>query len=174
MKIELKNIYYSERMSQETNCFSANLYINGKFSAEVGDEGHGGGTCVMNGSDNNDELITKAEAYCKTLPDVDGYPMDLEHYIDNLFENWLKTKAQKKLEKHMIGGICYGNENSYSIMTFKRGGKKVTINDLLQSESGRILLKDTIRNLREENHIIMNTNIPMDILEQSCITETII
>jgi len=85
-------------------------------------------------------------------------------------------KNQKKLEKDMLIGICYGNNQNYVIQTFNVKGsrKKITIDDVLKSESGKNLLKETIKKIREENHIIMNTNIPMDILEQSCIANTII
>lgn len=84
------------------------------------------------------------------------------------------NKTQKKLDKDMITGICFGNESNYSIQTYKLGNKKIPISELLQTENGKNLLRNTIKFVREQNQIILNTNLPMDVLEQSCITETII
>jgi hypothetical protein len=43
MNLQLKAIQYSEFASQETNCYAANLYLDGKKVASVGNAGHGGG-----------------------------------------------------------------------------------------------------------------------------------
>ena len=42
MKLELKNIYYSERMSEETPCYQAIVYIDGKKAISVDNHGQGG------------------------------------------------------------------------------------------------------------------------------------
>jgi hypothetical protein len=42
MQIELKSLKVNQRESQETLAFSANLYINGKKAATVGNHGTGG------------------------------------------------------------------------------------------------------------------------------------
>lgn len=44
MKIELKNVQYYPRLSQETNAFTANLYINVVHAGLASNEGHGGPT----------------------------------------------------------------------------------------------------------------------------------
>ena len=41
-KIELKNISHYERGSEETPCYNATVYVNGKKAIEVGNDGHGG------------------------------------------------------------------------------------------------------------------------------------
>lgn len=41
-KLELKNLKFHEDMSEETPCFSADLYENGKLIAYVKNAGHGG------------------------------------------------------------------------------------------------------------------------------------
>ena len=68
MKIELKKISFNERMSQETNCFIADLYINGIKVGECSNEGHGGCTNYGSSTKEGKELIAKAEAYFKSLP----------------------------------------------------------------------------------------------------------
>lgn len=42
MKITLKNVKVNEVMSEETLCFSADLFENGKLVAHVSNRGHGG------------------------------------------------------------------------------------------------------------------------------------
>ena len=41
-KLEVKNISYYARGSEETPCYNATVYINGKKAIEVSNEGHGG------------------------------------------------------------------------------------------------------------------------------------
>jgi hypothetical protein len=42
MKVELKNVKYSAFASQETHCFEATVYIDGKRVGTVSNEGYGG------------------------------------------------------------------------------------------------------------------------------------
>src|SRR5882672_7853638 len=100
MKIELKNIHFSERLSEETLAFAANLYINGTLAGRASNQGHGGPTDYHGINMKGVELIKEAEAYCKTLPPekftVEGkdysYDMNLEHFIDNLLTSYLQEK----------------------------------------------------------------------------------
>ena len=40
-KIELKNIKYAAFASEETNCYKATLYVDGKRFAYLSNDGHG-------------------------------------------------------------------------------------------------------------------------------------
>ncbi len=42
MKLELKNIKHASFASEETHCFEAVLYVDGKPFATIGNDGHGG------------------------------------------------------------------------------------------------------------------------------------
>ena len=42
MKIELRKIEYFERGSEETSCYAAKVYVDGKHVADVSNDGHGG------------------------------------------------------------------------------------------------------------------------------------
>ena len=42
MKLELKNITYYKQGSQETPCYNAIVYVDGKKMIDVGNDGHGG------------------------------------------------------------------------------------------------------------------------------------
>lgn len=125
MKIELKKIEFSERMSEETNCFVADLYINGKKAGYVKNDGHGGCTDYYGIEKRHSDIIAKAEAYCKTLPDIDygtfKLKSTLEQVIDKLFEDWAVAKERKKLERKMKTGILWGKPNggSYTYLNYK-------------------------------------------------------
>ncbi len=41
MKFELRKIEYSARLSEETHCYSAQLWIDGKHAFDVSNHGHG-------------------------------------------------------------------------------------------------------------------------------------
>jgi hypothetical protein len=124
MKIELKKISFNERMSEETNCFVADLYINGKNVGECKNEGHGGCTWYRGNSKEANVLIQEAEAYCKTLPKVKWkdkeWEQSLESYIDEQLEAYLKakfeTKARKKFEKLQEKSIVWGKHDTYGNM----------------------------------------------------------
>jgi len=103
MKIELKRISSNERMSEETNCFVADLLINGKNVGECRNEGQGGSTWYNGNSKEANVLIAEAEAYCKTLPKVKYGNMEweqsLEGYIDQLLVKHLKAKHELQARK---------------------------------------------------------------------------
>ena len=43
MKIEFRNVVRHERLSRETPCFTADLYVDGVLEAHVSNSGNGGG-----------------------------------------------------------------------------------------------------------------------------------
>jgi len=71
MKIELKNIKEVKALSEETPCFTATVYIDGKKAGEVSNHGTGG--C------NNYHpraLYTRITEYADTLPTYSAFGMD--------------------------------------------------------------------------------------------------
>ena len=118
MNIELKRISFNERMSEETNCFVADLYINGKKVGYVKNDGRGGCTDYYGNTKEDNVLIAEAEKYCKSLPNVRSeelnfeYEQSLENVIDEILEKYLKDNAVKKMLKKMqrrfATAICYG------------------------------------------------------------------
>ena len=98
MKVTLKSVKFMESLSEETNCFSATVYINGKRVGTAENRGCGGPTSY---SFTDRKLEGDFEAYAKTLPDVPtdfGAPLKMggEFLIDTLFEVWLKSHYDKK------------------------------------------------------------------------------
>jgi hypothetical protein len=165
MKIELKNVKFSDLASEETNCFRADVYVNGKKAGYCKNDGHGGNTNVR--IENQNEV----EEYCKSLPAIDfgGLMVDsnLENVVDMLFEEWLKEKSRKdlkkKLKKFMLTGICIEEENGFSVMTFKLGGKVMLLSDLFKVEKYVENIRQTCMTLKADGKTILNTNLPFKI-----------
>ena len=171
MKIELKKIEFSERMSQETNCFVADIYCDGKKVGYCSNDGHGGCTTYHGVDKFRSEDITKMEEYCKTLPPEkseffpEGLPMDLEMFIDLLLEKYLieknKTKFNKKMEKDMLKGLIVETSNGYQLYTCG----KLPIEAILMSKENKEFLKKIILKLKGEGKTILNTNLPKEIYD---------
>ena len=160
MKIELKRISFNERMSDETNCFIADLYINGVKVGSCENDGKGGCTNYGGNSKEANVLIKEAEAYCKTIPFV--YDQSLEGVIDDLLTAHLKAKdlekINKKMQKQYASAICYGKKlvNGYDFAT--------------TFWKGRTLAQIPLKNLQEaydkvkafklqEGDVILNDNL---------------
>lgn len=128
MKIELKKISFNERMSEETNCFIADLYIDGKKVGYCKNDGRGGCTDYNGNTSEDNKVLREAEAYFKTLPKVKSkefnfeYQPSLEGVIDDLLEKHLIEKAEKKMQKLMETAIVFGEPDgmSYRYYNFKK------------------------------------------------------
>tara|TARA_R100001129_G_scaffold34674_2_gene23575 strand:- start:628 stop:1131 length:504 start_codon:yes stop_codon:yes gene_type:complete len=104
MRIELKNIKHFESMSEETLCFNASLYVDGRKVGAVSNRGHGG--CHEYGFD----MKTQQELnrWCEenlpkwSMDDDQEYETDLELHISNLVAHFLDTKYIKKLLKNNV------------------------------------------------------------------------
>jgi hypothetical protein len=107
MNIELRNISINQRLSEETNCYTATLYLDGKAIAEVGNRGCGGPDEVHHRNGCADALA-KVEAYCKSLPPIpseyfaDGLPMNLELWCGLRVDESLYLKDLRRLVKTKI------------------------------------------------------------------------
>jgi hypothetical protein len=132
MKLELKAIKHSEFASEETFCYQANLYLNGKKVAQVSNQGFGG--CDSQDFDSSD--IEKAvNDYFKTLPkriitmgksghEVFGEPIeldaDLESWCSDQVCEWLIVKDAKK----MLKKFHYFRKSDKQIYSIKVSGGK--------------------------------------------------
>ena len=90
MNLEMKAIKLSEWASEETYCYQANVYLDGKPFAMVSNDGHGG--CDRDYSHNKFKgdyraTMKKVDEYFKSLPNTD--PCDLfPEGIEQTFEQW--------------------------------------------------------------------------------------
>ena len=69
MKIELKRVEHAKFASEETECFKANLYVDGKKIATCDNDGHGGPTRVHYDRKYADR-IARFKAHVDSLPRV--------------------------------------------------------------------------------------------------------
>ena len=120
LNVTLKNVKYAAFASQETACYSATVYIDGKACLQAHNEGHGGQTWL-------DELpgavgsFKRLQDYAASLPpivtDLPGknpnekftYQPRADTLVDELLEQYLAARDLKRALK--------------SKTVFARGGK---------------------------------------------------
>jgi hypothetical protein len=162
MDLQLKQVKFSEHMSEETNAFTADVWFRGKKVGYAKNDGCGGCTFI-HAYPEQLENFRKAESYAKSLPEIvyvglggtDPLTIDsnLENQVDRLFENWLKKKEIQKYEKK---GVYYQDPNGTRAYTYWKGW---TIKKLLESPQGRAHIKNAIDRLQKGGNIILNTNL---------------
>jgi hypothetical protein len=109
MNITVKNVKHYPSMSEETLCFEASIYIDGKSAGGVSNRGYGG----CNSYDNHTTEAT-LNAYAKTLPQfasvvtdpTTNLPMmlsqDADMLISDLVNRWLSARDLKRALKKKI------------------------------------------------------------------------
>ena len=99
MKITLKNVKHYESMSEETYCFEASLYVDGKRVGRVSNRGYGG----CHDYDFDMKTERRLDEWCKAnLPKwsyLDSKYLDtnLEMHISKLVTDFLENKHLKNL-----------------------------------------------------------------------------
>lgn len=160
-KIELKKVEFSERMSEETNAFVADLYINGKKIGYCKNDGQGGCTDYRGYTREDDKIIADVEAYCKTLPKAKSidfnfeYQPTFESMIDDCFEQWLKKREEKKMQKLFKTAIVFGKPNgsNYSFIKTKIPLSKIP-QSILQNYVNQLVLTHCKKGV-----VILNNNL---------------
>ena len=105
MKIELKALKYSDFASQETHCFQANIYIDGKKAGWADNDGRGGMTSI-----HPHQLYSEIKLHTDKIPPrivkYGDTEMELEtspdSYIDELVTLALHEKDLKRAMKTRI------------------------------------------------------------------------
>ena len=111
MKIELKALKYSDFASQETHCFHANIYIDGKKAGWAENNGHGGMTNIQ-----PHELWAEIKQHTDKIPPTiykyGDQEMTLEASPDGFIDE-LVTLAlhEKDLKRAMKTRILFTREN---------------------------------------------------------------
>lgn len=99
--ITLKNIKHMESLSEETNCYSAALYVDGKKWGTVSNHGHGGCDDVHLDAAYTYGMLSSLEAQIKeTYPSEDYQGLIIEPSLEticgDLIEEFLTIKDAKK------------------------------------------------------------------------------
>lgn len=102
MKIELRNVKHAAFASEETECFQATVYIDGKRAGTASNEGRGGATWIEPPS-----LNDMLDRHARTLPQITttaggkdfSYDATGETLIDDLLDAWLTERDLKRLLK---------------------------------------------------------------------------
>lgn len=103
IKIELRNVSYHERLSEETPNFFADLYLNNQKVGTVKNHGTGGPTHVEIPKDLYDML----KAYALSLPNASEYE-PVESLIDHHLHLWLLRRDAAALYKNHVAFIKDG------------------------------------------------------------------
>lgn len=162
----LKNFQYLESRSEETHCFGAMLYLNGKKFANCGNSGHGGSTDIHFLPECR-ELGEQVEAFLKTQPkikfDDSDFEMDfnLEYIVDTLVEKLLEAKEHQKIMNKTKKSLVFRENNGNHVIL---GWKNATIEGILKNPKGSIAIKQTIAEQIAKGHILVNENIPPELL----------
>lgn len=125
MDIQIKNVKHSEFASQETHCFEATVYIDGKREFTASNDGHGG--CnnyhALNGGASNklwDRIKEINAELNKEKVDVDGTGQhfianDLDIVIGDLLNTYLSLKSIKsKLRRKVLAVNAEGEVIQYN------------------------------------------------------------
>ena len=108
--LEVKNLSHYARGSEETPCYNATVYINGKKAIEISNDGRGGMDMQHQYPDIEERgSVEQAENWCKQKSgkesftytsdgeeEVCSYDIDLEQYCHKVLYDWLDTKSLKK------------------------------------------------------------------------------
>lgn len=116
MKIELKNIHHLESKSQETNCYTASLYVNGKKIGMVSNDGHGGPDMFQGDISAYNEANKWVE---NNILSDDGTEMDIELLCADLLDNWLSRKSLRAALRSKVLILKPGDANIYEF-SFKK------------------------------------------------------
>jgi len=115
-RVTLKSFKTIKSMSEETVCFTANVYLDGKLIGEAANEGHGGCTFVHFV---NADAKTLAESFAKPInpADVKGWEFlasegfTFDCLVDIAVQSECKKKADaatiKRVKKDMLDKVVF-------------------------------------------------------------------
>lgn len=157
INLELKNIKHMESLSEETNCYRADLYLDGKKVAAVSNHGHGG-------CDNEHWFDRAAEAtvhaYFKSLPEraasfeiSAGVPYmmqpTLEDWCSEILTEWLIQRDYKRQISRKVVTTDGKSEWSWKVKPAQLGmgimtkaGPMTYREHILSSRPGTVIVND--------------------------------
>jgi hypothetical protein len=162
---ELKNFEHIASRSEESNCFGAVLYVNGRALADCGNSGHGGQTDIRIYPELR-ELGQRIEEFLKTLPTVkpEGFDIeldhDLEYIVDELAQKAIEGKTIREMKKKTKKHLVFKTPHGYTW----RGWKRQTIASMLSHSAGREEIEKIIAEELAKGNTLLNENIPDELI----------
>jgi hypothetical protein len=123
MHIELKNLKISEFASEETRCFQATVYLDGRRCMTVSNDGHGGCnyyqplTASQAMRDLRDYAYQRICKHVRSLPDIECEGGSYKPSIDSVIDEVMyRTDALKRMRRALKARvhIYRGPEEIYS------------------------------------------------------------
>jgi hypothetical protein len=153
MNIQIKNIKIYEALSEETTCFTADVFVNGKKIAYAKNNGHGDSTYYNTYNPKHRPILEAAEEFAKTLPSTFYRNLEIKSTLENLIDDAISNKEQLK---EMEYGILVGKPDSpvWEVFAF-------TGNPKLKKLSPEMLQKlvDSAKSHIKDGEVILNTNL---------------
>lgn len=111
MNIELKNVKYAEFASQETHCFEASIYIDGKRAGTVNNDGRGGSNFY-----HPPKMEEAINAYAATLPatkwKLDDKELEIKQDADTVIGDLLVAYLYgRDLKRALSNRIIFVNKD---------------------------------------------------------------
>ena len=113
MQIALKNIKHSAFASQETHCYEASIYVDGKKSGSVSNQGYGGCDDIFW---NSKEIEQRVDAWVEVQPrmplpwdESETLKFSLELLFGEIVNDWL---AEKDFNRVLRKGLIMINNNN--------------------------------------------------------------
>lgn len=136
MKIELKRVAHMERCSEETNCYAAQVWVDGIHVADVSNDGHGG--CdhqhPAKGFTYKDieALNQRIAAEFPPAFEIEGkpHPADLETVCGDLLTDWLIGKDLKRALGRYVLFIKTAEPGAVFQIPLKQKGRKFTVEQI--------------------------------------------
>lgn len=149
MNLEMKAIKFSEWASEETYCYQANVYLDGKPFAMVSNDGHGG--CDRDYSHDKFKgdyraTMKKVDEYFKSLPNTDPCEYFPEG-IEQTFERWCHDQVctylyRKDLKKALKKAKVVKRKNDEGKMSLYDYGINVLSDAIKHRWPEAIILND--------------------------------
>jgi hypothetical protein len=140
MKIELKKIKHSAALSQETNAYSAEIWVDSVKRGTVQNQGFGGPDDVQPTT-----LAMEIIEYAKTLPHINCFGKDLPQSLETVLGGTLDRHLGEKRLKRLLStktvfiedGKCYSSKSRPG--NLKEGS--IVLNDLSLTDALELFLK---------------------------------
>ena len=127
MKLELKKIKYCKWASEETYCYNAVVYVDGKAMISVSNDGKGGGNSEWAIEPFTQQDVDKVNTWCeKNLPKWKGfegkdYTTDLELWCGEQMSKYIDAKYLKSdFNRDMKSKILFVVDKELKEIKFKK------------------------------------------------------